>query len=73
MIRHWLMLDRMRRRVRKDPDRHRYTDAALAPVAEDETDTMELFTHNEAARSEVVRTRRIAELTSGAGKSLASV
>jgi hypothetical protein len=46
-------------------------DAALAPVADDETETLEMFTHNEGARNEVVRTRRIAELTSGAGKSLA--
>jgi hypothetical protein len=64
-------IDRMLRAVRKDPRRHDYTDAALAPVADDETETLEMFIHNEGARNEVVRTRRIAELTSGAGKSLA--
>ena len=65
MIRHWLILDRMRRRVRNDPGRHAYTDAGLAPVEDNETETFELFTHNESARSEVVRTRKIAELTHG--------
>ena len=44
---------------------HRYADAALTPVADDETETLEMFTHTEAARGEVVRTRRIAELTGG--------
>jgi hypothetical protein len=66
-------IDRTLRAVRKDPRRHDYTDAALAPVVDDETETLEMFTHNEGARNEVVRTRRIAELTSGAGKSLAEV
>jgi hypothetical protein len=65
MIRHWLMLDRMCRRVRRAPDRALYADPALAPVADDETETLELFTHTDGARSEVVRARRIAELTSG--------
>jgi len=65
MVRHWLMLDGMRRRVRRSPDRHAYTDAALAPVDDGETETLEMFIHNEGARSEVVRTRKIAELTHG--------
>jgi tRNA A37 methylthiotransferase MiaB len=64
-------IDRTLRAVRKDPRRHDYTDAALAPVVDEETETLEMFTHNEGARNEVVRTRKIAELTSGAGKSLA--
>jgi hypothetical protein len=59
-------LDRLRRKIRKDPLRYEYFDAALAPVADDETDRLERFTHNEAARREVERTRRIAELTGGA-------
>ncbi len=63
-------IDRTLRLVRKDPRRHDYTDAALAPVADDETETLEIFTHTESARNEVVRTRKIAELTGGAMKSL---
>jgi hypothetical protein len=65
MVRHWLMLDRMCRKLRKHPDRHSYIDAALAPVEDDEAETLELFTHNEQARNEVVRTRKIAALTHG--------
>jgi len=65
MIRFWLLLDRTCRSVHRDPERHSYTDAALAPVEDNETETMELFTHNESARNEVVRTRRIYELTHG--------
>lgn len=46
-------------------------DAALAPVVDEETETLEMFTHNEGARNEVIRVHKSAELTSGAGKSLA--
>ncbi len=66
-------IDSKLRGVRKSAKRHEYMDAALAPVVDDETETLELFTHNEGARNEVVRTRKIAELTSVAGKSLADV
>ena len=64
MIRNWLMIDRMRRRVR-GPDRHHYSDSSLAPVTDQETETLELFTHNESARHEVEHQRRVAELTHG--------
>ncbi len=67
----WFMIDRMRRRVRNDPNRHSYTDAAMTPVVDDETETLELFTHNEGARNEVVRTRKIHDLTHGTGHTLA--
>jgi len=60
-----LRLERIRRRVLKDPQRYAYIDQALTPVTAEETGTLELFSHNAAARDEVVRTRRIAELTHG--------
>ncbi len=60
-----LRLERIRRRVLKNPQRYVYMDAALTPVTTEETGTLELFSHNAAARDEVVRTRRIAELTHG--------
>jgi hypothetical protein len=60
-----LRLERIRRRVLKDPQRYAYMDQALTPVTAEETGTLELFSHNAAARDEVVRTRRIAELTHG--------
>jgi hypothetical protein len=40
-------------------------------VVDDETETLELFTHNEGARNEVVRTRKIHDLTHGTGHTLA--
>src|SRR5665647_2669760 len=72
MARFWLELDRMRRIVRKDPNRHLYTDAALTPVEDGETETLEMFTHNEGARNEVTRTRRIHELTHGGAPAVAA-
>jgi hypothetical protein len=61
----WLDLERMRRRAIKEAERAPYIDQALMPVTEDETDTLEMFTHNESARSEVVHTRKVAALTHG--------
>jgi tRNA A37 methylthiotransferase MiaB len=61
MLDHWLKLDRVRRTVSRAPDRHLYTDTALTEV--DDANSLDLFTHNDAARDEVARTRRIASLT----------
>ncbi|MEA2996266.1 MAG: hypothetical protein QOG74_1815, partial [Alphaproteobacteria bacterium] len=46
--------------VRNDPDRRNYMDAALAPVEDGETETLEMITHNKGARDEVARTRKSA-------------
>jgi pyruvate-formate lyase-activating enzyme len=62
----WIELAIMLRGVRRDPDRARYMDAALMPVTDDETETLEMFTHSEAARGEVIHQHKIAELTAGA-------
>jgi len=40
-----------------------YTDQAMTPVSDDETQRLELFTHNESAREAVYRARRIKMLT----------
>ena len=61
MLDHWLKLDRVRRTVNRAPDRHLYTDTAL--TEDDGANSLDLFTHNDAARDEVARTRRIASLT----------
>jgi len=61
----WLAFEGRRRRVSKDPQRLAYMDQALMPVTDDEETTLELFTHTDDARGEVVRQRRIAELTHG--------
>jgi hypothetical protein len=39
-----------------------YTDEAMTPVSDDETERLELFTHNESAREAVDRARRIKTL-----------
>ena len=50
-------------RIYKDKNRHAYLDQALMPVTDDETETLELFTHSEAARQSVEHTKKIAQLT----------
>jgi hypothetical protein len=63
LVRSWLQLDATVRRIRKDPTRHLYTDQALADVTEDETQSLELFTHSDDARHAVNHARKIARLT----------
>ncbi len=65
-FRQWRMIERLRRSIRKDPARMDYRDEALAPVEAGDTETLALFTHNEAARSAVQHARKIKELTAKA-------
>ena len=51
-----------------EPGARRYTDQALAPVSEDETDALMLFTHSAGAREAVSHARKIAALTASAHK-----
>ena len=37
----------------------------MTPVTEDETETLEMFTHSDAARDSVAHVRKIDELTHG--------
>jgi hypothetical protein len=62
----WMKLDLVRRRLRKDPERRAYTDQALSPVVDEETETLELFTHNAGARDAVAHARKISALTHAA-------
>jgi len=62
MAQRWFALDAMRRRILRDPAHRLYTDQALTEVSEDEAEALDLLTHNEAARREVDRARRIAGL-----------
>ena len=62
MAQRWFALDFMRRHILRDPAHRLYTDQALTAVSEDEDATLDLLTHNEAARREVDRARRIAGL-----------
>jgi len=65
-FRQWRLVDGLRRRIRHDPARYSYRDEALAPMEAGETETLALFTHNEAARSAVQHARKIKELTAKA-------
>jgi hypothetical protein len=59
----WLRIERLRRNIRNDPARRDYRDRAMAPVEDGDVETLELFTHNEGARSAVQHARRIKEIT----------
>jgi hypothetical protein len=65
MVTRWVALMRMKYRVRREQKLQPYTDLALTPVCEAETETLEMFTHNAAARNQVAHIRKVAELTSG--------
>jgi radical SAM superfamily enzyme YgiQ (UPF0313 family) len=60
---HWLMLEWMVRRTRSEQKVRPYMDLALTPVTEDETETLAMFTQNEAARNNVAHARKVHELT----------
>jgi radical SAM superfamily enzyme YgiQ (UPF0313 family) len=60
----WLL--RTMQRIYKDKNRHAYTDQALTPVTDDETEKLELFTHSDAARQSVAHAHKIAQLTGAA-------
>ncbi|HTQ15168.1 MAG TPA: radical SAM protein [Rhizomicrobium sp.] len=55
-------INRIARKVHADPASLAYTDLAMTPVTDDDTENLEMFTHNESARGEVVRARKIRAL-----------
>jgi hypothetical protein len=65
LAKQWFSLMRMRRQVREEQAVTPYLDRAIAPVTDDETETLEMFTHNEGARNQVAHIRKVTELTSG--------
>ena len=66
ILRRWIAIDRMLRRAKREQKLMAYTDLAMTPVTDDETDTLEMFTHNEAARNAVAHVRKVEALTHGA-------
>ena len=66
MIKEWIKLNRMLLQARKEQKEKPYTDLALTAVTEDETETLAIFTQNEAARSNVAHARKVHELTHSA-------
>jgi radical SAM family protein len=61
----WMELSLMARQARKEQKLKPYTDLALTPVAEGETEELELFTQSAAARDQVAHLHKIDELTHG--------
>ncbi|MBW0002702.1 MAG: radical SAM protein [Hyphomicrobiales bacterium] len=55
-------LDRVRRRILKDPKPLEYMDMALTPVQEDEMDRLDMFNVTQGGRAAVAKTRERAEL-----------
>ncbi len=51
-------LGRIRRRIKKDPEKKAYTDLALSPVNESEFETLALYTVTDTARAAVQKKRR---------------
>jgi Radical SAM superfamily len=60
LAKRWLYLRSIVRKVKADPHAKLYMDAALTPVAEEDSEHMELYTQNDAARVAVERERRVA-------------
>ena len=48
----WWML-KLKRRIERDPDRHRYMDQALTPVRDDDEQTLDLLTKTDGGRAAV--------------------
>jgi hypothetical protein len=63
----WMLykLDRIRRRILKDPKRMEYKDLAITPVQADEMDTLDLFKETEGGRAAVAKLRHQAEILAG--------
>jgi radical SAM superfamily enzyme YgiQ (UPF0313 family) len=58
--RRWRLLKRIVLKIEADPNAKLYMDEALTPVAEEDSEHMELYTQNEAARAAVEREHRVA-------------
>jgi hypothetical protein len=65
LAKHWIEISAMCRRARREQQLSPYTDLALTPVTEEESETLEMFTHNEGARDAVAHRRKIEALTHG--------
>jgi radical SAM superfamily enzyme YgiQ (UPF0313 family) len=49
--------------IARGPDAHRYLDQALAPVDDDESETLDLFTKTTGGRNAVAHIKKVSELT----------
>jgi radical SAM superfamily enzyme YgiQ (UPF0313 family) len=56
----------MKRRIERDPDRHRYTDQALTPVRDEDEETLDLLTKTQGAKAAVAHQHKVERLTRAA-------
>jgi hypothetical protein len=61
----WWIL-KLKRRIERDPSRHRYMDQALAPVRDDDDETFDLLTKTTGAKAAIAHLKKIDELTHAA-------
>lgn len=53
---------KIKRRIESDPDRHRYIDQALTPVADDDEETLDLLTKTQGAKAAIAHQHKVEEL-----------
>jgi radical SAM superfamily enzyme YgiQ (UPF0313 family) len=63
LARQWIELSAMCARARREQKVAPYTDLAMTPVTDEETETLAMFTHNDGARSQVAHVRKVDALT----------
>lgn len=63
MAKFWFELFLKYKRILRNPDRQFHMDQALTRVGEVETESLELFTHNETARHAAGHARKVSRLT----------
>jgi radical SAM superfamily enzyme YgiQ (UPF0313 family) len=62
-VRTALHLYGVKKKIKADPNRFAYMDAAIAPVTDEDVDNLDLFNQNDAARNAVQHERHVHELT----------
>jgi radical SAM superfamily enzyme YgiQ (UPF0313 family) len=65
LAKQWIEMSRMCARARREQKLNPYTDLAMTPVTDEETETLEMFTHNAGARDQVAHVRKVDALTHG--------
>ena len=63
LARHAWRIYRVYRRVAADPNGHAYIDQSMIPVTDEDLESNEMFTQNDAARHAVEHARKVKELT----------
>src|SRR5215510_14262616 len=65
LAKQWFELSSMCARARCEQKVNPYTDLAMTPVTDEETETLAMFTHNDGARGQVAHVRKVDALTHG--------